>query len=171
MVQHTIAFLAWVASATIVMAVAGLIVGEILRFLSGRISNPRSAWLIGDLTRGEGFGLGLLFATFIVAGAYAAIVGAPSITAMPGFDTRSEQRWRLRPLAWWRHADRPDAEFGKDLRGNYRDGRAKSEVSGRSRTIGSALRAPSIGRNAAASVDLKPIRKAVSELIASLEKD
>ena len=52
------------------MAVAGVIVGEILHLLSGRISNPRSAWLIGDLTRGEGFGLGLLLATFIVAGAY-----------------------------------------------------------------------------------------------------
>jgi hypothetical protein len=75
MVQQTIAFLAWVASATIVMAVAGVIIGEILRFLSGRISNPRSAWLIGDLTRGEGFGLGLLLATFIVAGAYTAISG------------------------------------------------------------------------------------------------
>lgn len=75
MVQQAIAFLAWVASAAIVMAVAGTIVGEILRFVSGRIMSPRSAWLVGSLTRGEGFGLGLLFATFIVAIAYSAISG------------------------------------------------------------------------------------------------
>jgi hypothetical protein len=75
MVQQTIAFLAWVASAAIVMAVAGIIVGEILKFLSGRVTSPRFAWLIGNLTLGEGFGLGLLFATFIVAGAYTAISG------------------------------------------------------------------------------------------------
>ena len=75
MVQQTIAFFAWVASAAIVMAVAGVVVGEVLRFLSGRISSPHSAWLIGNLTRGEGFGLGLLLATFIVAAAYTAISG------------------------------------------------------------------------------------------------
>jgi hypothetical protein len=75
MVQQTIAFLAWVASAAIVMAVAGTIVGEILKFLSSQVTSPRSAWLIGNLTRGEGFGLGLLLATVIVAGAYAAISG------------------------------------------------------------------------------------------------
>ena len=75
MVQQTITFLAWVASAAIVMAVAGVIVGEILRFLSGRITSPHSAWLVGNLTRGEGFGLGMLLGTFIVAGAYTAISG------------------------------------------------------------------------------------------------
>lgn len=75
MVQQTIAFLAWVASATIVMAVAGIIVGEILKFLSSRVTSQRSAWLVGNLTMGEGFGLGLVVATFIVAGAYTAMSG------------------------------------------------------------------------------------------------
>ena len=75
MVQQTIAFLAWVASAAIVMAVAGGIVGEVLKFLSSRVTSPRFAWLVGNLTRGEGFGLELLLATFIVAAAYTAISG------------------------------------------------------------------------------------------------
>jgi hypothetical protein len=75
MVQQILAVLAWVGSAAIVMAVAGAIVGEILRFLSAGVTSPRLAWLFGSLTRGEGFGLGLLIATFIVAAAYAAISG------------------------------------------------------------------------------------------------
>jgi hypothetical protein len=75
MVQQTLAFLAWIVSAAIVMAVAGTIVGEILRFISGRVKGDRLAWLVGDLSRGEAFGLGLLLATFVVAGAYTAMSG------------------------------------------------------------------------------------------------
>lgn len=75
MVQQTIAALAWVISAAVVMAVAGTIVGEILKFISVRVTSPRFAWLFGKLTMGEAFGLGLLLATFIVAIAYSAISG------------------------------------------------------------------------------------------------
>lgn len=75
MLQQILAVLAWVAGAAVVVGIAGAIVGEVLRFLSRRIRSPRVAWLCGDLSLGEGFGLGLLVASFIVAGAYVAMSG------------------------------------------------------------------------------------------------
>jgi hypothetical protein len=75
MLQQLLAILAWIAGAAVVVGIAGAIVGEFLRFLSRRITSARIAWLCGNLTLGEGFGLGLLVVSFIVAGAYVAISG------------------------------------------------------------------------------------------------
>ena len=75
MFQQILAILASVVAAAVVVGVAGAIVGEVLRFISRRVSNPKIAWLCGNLSLGEGFGLGILVASFIVAGAYAAISG------------------------------------------------------------------------------------------------
>jgi hypothetical protein len=57
------------------MAIAGAVVGESLRFLSRRLGSPRFGWLFGNLSQGEGFGLGMLLSTFVVAGVYSAISG------------------------------------------------------------------------------------------------
>jgi hypothetical protein len=73
MLQQGLAILAWVVGAAVVVGVAGAIVGEALRFVSRRITSPRVAWLCGNLSLDEGFGLGLLAASFIVAGAYALV--------------------------------------------------------------------------------------------------
>ncbi|MBN9251725.1 MAG: hypothetical protein BGO03_10350 [Mesorhizobium sp. 61-13] len=75
MLQQIFEFLAWVVGAAVVVGVAGAIVGEALRFISRRVTNPKIAWLCGNLSLGEGFGLGLVVASFIVAGAYAAAGG------------------------------------------------------------------------------------------------
>ena len=75
MVQQILAALAWVVSAAVVTGIAGAIIGEILRLLSRRITGPRFAWLLSNLTLGEGFGFGLLIASFLVAGAYSAMSG------------------------------------------------------------------------------------------------
>jgi hypothetical protein len=75
MFQQIFAILASVIGAAVVVGVAGAIVGEALRFISRRVTNPRIAWLCGNLSLGEGFGLGLLAASFIVAGAYVAASG------------------------------------------------------------------------------------------------
>jgi hypothetical protein len=75
MVQETIRILGIVVSAAVVMGIAGAILGELLRFLSRRVSMPRLGWLLGNLSQGEGFGLGLLISTFIVAGVFSAISG------------------------------------------------------------------------------------------------
>ena len=75
MVQETIRILGIVVSAAVVMGIAGAILGELLRFLSRRVSMPRLDWLLGNLSQGEGFGLGLLISTFIVAGVFSAISG------------------------------------------------------------------------------------------------
>lgn len=75
MLQQVLAILAWIVGAAVVVGVAGAIVGEALRFISRRVTNPKIAWLCGNLSLGEGFGLGLLVASFVVAGAYAAAAG------------------------------------------------------------------------------------------------
>ena len=73
--QETIRILSVVIGATIVMGISGAIVGELLRFVSRRVTGPSLGWLFGKLSLGEGFGLGLLISTFLVAGAYFVLSG------------------------------------------------------------------------------------------------
>ena len=75
MIKEAILILSAVVSTSLVMAVAGAVVGEMLRFISRRITSPRISWLFGNLSPEEGFGLGLLMATLLVAGAYSAASG------------------------------------------------------------------------------------------------
>lgn len=75
MIKEAILVLSAVVSTSLVMAVAGAVVGEMLRFISRRITSQRLGWLFGNLSPEEGFGLGLLIATFLVAGAYSAASG------------------------------------------------------------------------------------------------
>jgi hypothetical protein len=75
MLQQILAALGWVVSAAVVAGLAGAIIGEVLKFVSRRVADTRLGWLFGDLGFGEAFGLGLLIATFVVAGAYSAISG------------------------------------------------------------------------------------------------
>lgn len=75
MIKEAILILGVVISTSLVMAVAGAVVGEILRFMSRRITSQRFGWLFGNLAPEEGFGLGLMVATFLVAGANSAASG------------------------------------------------------------------------------------------------
>ncbi len=75
MLEQILAPLLSILSAAVVVGVAGAIIGEILRFLSRRVINPRRAWLWGSLSFGEGFGFGLLIASLLVAVAYGTISG------------------------------------------------------------------------------------------------
>ena len=75
MIQETIRILSVAIGAAVVVGIAGAIIGELLRFLSRRVTGPSLGWLFGKLSLGEGFGLGLLISTFVVAGAYFAISG------------------------------------------------------------------------------------------------
>jgi hypothetical protein len=75
MLEQIFEILAWIVGAAVVVGVAGAVAGEALRFVSRRITNPKIAWLCGNLSLGEGFGLGLLVASFVVAGAYTAAGG------------------------------------------------------------------------------------------------
>ncbi len=72
MLQQVLGAVVWIVGAAVVVGIAGAVVGEILRFISRRMEG---SWLFGNLTLGEGFGLGLVVATFIVAGAYSAFSG------------------------------------------------------------------------------------------------
>lgn len=74
-IQEAIRILGVVVGAAVVMGIAGAIVGELLKHMSRRVNSQRFGWLVGNLSQGEGFGLGLLVSTFVVAGAYFAISG------------------------------------------------------------------------------------------------
>jgi hypothetical protein len=74
-IQETVRILGVAVSAAVVVGIAGAIIGELLRFLSRRVTSQRFGWLFGNLSQGEGFGLGLLISTFVVAGGYFAISG------------------------------------------------------------------------------------------------
>lgn len=74
-IQEIVRILSIAIGAAVVMGIAGAIVGELLRFISRRVTSPRFGWLLGNLSQGEGFGLGLLISTFLAAGAYFAISG------------------------------------------------------------------------------------------------
>ncbi len=75
MLQQILAALGWVVSAAVVAGLAGAIIGEVLKVISRRLVHTRLGWLFGDLGFGEAFGLGLLVATFVVAGVYSIISG------------------------------------------------------------------------------------------------
>jgi len=74
-IQETVRILGVAVGAAVVMGIAGAIIGELLRFFSRRVASERFGWLVGNLSLGEGFGLGLLISTFVVAAAYVAIGG------------------------------------------------------------------------------------------------
>ncbi|MDX8500653.1 hypothetical protein RFM99_19805 [Mesorhizobium sp. VK4C] len=56
-----------IGGATILMAATGSIAGHFLRTLSRRVTSERLAWLLGDLSAAEAFGIGLMLMTFVAA--------------------------------------------------------------------------------------------------------
>lgn len=71
-------FVGGIASTAIAMAVTGAITGQLLRTLSRRVTSERLAWLLGDLSAAEAFGIGLVLMT-LVASALHSWVGAGSM--------------------------------------------------------------------------------------------
>lgn len=69
-------FLANIVSAAIVMGLAGLIAGHLLRLISQRFAGGRLAWLLGNLSLVEGFVFGLILMSVVVAAVQSWITSA-----------------------------------------------------------------------------------------------
>jgi hypothetical protein len=77
MFLEILSFLGGIAGTAVVMAIAGAVAGQLLRTLSRRVTDERVAWLLGDLSAAEAFGMGLVLMTVLIA-AFDAWVGAGS---------------------------------------------------------------------------------------------
>ncbi|MDW6024175.1 hypothetical protein SAZ10_20715 [Mesorhizobium sp. BAC0120] len=78
MFLEILSFVGGIAVTAVVMAIAGAVAGQLLRTLSRRVSDERVAWLLGDLSAAEAFGMGLVLMTVLVA-AFDTWLGAASM--------------------------------------------------------------------------------------------